>query len=324
MFTWDDLKHFLAFARSGSVMGAAKAQGVSQSTVHRRLLDLEERLGRQLIQRHVTGYRLTELGADLLPFAERIEGSVAAFEHHLASSNKELTGVVRVTCSPMTGERLKRTPLLELFQGRFPDLRVELIVGDRYFDLAKGEADIAIRSQGPELEDEALVGRKIAEGAWGVYASRAYVERHGRPKRPEDIARHSVIQCTGALASHRLSHWLRAVAPNATVAVWVDSVPGMIFAAKSGAGLLPLPHFIGDRESDLMRVIDNIPGLVTHFYLLMPRDMQQTPRVRAFFDFVVSEIKAFRAALLVHPEAQNLKSMSVSAAPRVSRRGRSA
>jgi DNA-binding transcriptional LysR family regulator len=322
MFTWDDLKHFLAFARSGSVMGAAKAQGVSQSTVHRRLLELEDQLGRQLIQRHVTGYRLTELGADLLPFAERIEGAVAAFEHRLASSDKELTGVVRVTCSPMTGERLKRTPLFDIFQARFPGLRVELIVGDRYFDLSKGEADIAIRSQGPELDDETLVGRKIAEGAWGVYASRAYVERHGRPERPEDVARHSVVQCTGVLASHRSSEWLRVVAPNATVAVWAESVPGMILAVKSGAGLSPLPHFIGDRESDLVRVIDNIPELVTHFYLLMPRDMQRTPRVRAFFDFVVSEIKAFRAAL-VQPEPPSRKGSSLlpnSRAPERDRR----
>jgi DNA-binding transcriptional LysR family regulator len=101
----------------------------------------------------------------------------------------------------MTGERLKRTLLIDKFQERFPDLRVELIVGDRYFDLSKGEADIAIRSQGPKLDDETLVGRKIAEGVWGVYASPAYVKRHGRPQRPEDIAQHKVIQCTGSLAS---------------------------------------------------------------------------------------------------------------------------
>jgi DNA-binding transcriptional LysR family regulator len=69
---------------------------------------------------------------------------------------------------------------------------------------------------------------------------------------------------------------------------------------KSGAGLAVLPAYQGDSESELVRVIDNI-DLVTPYYLLMHRDMQQTPRVRAFADFVASEIKAFRA--LVSREA---------------------
>src|ERR1700733_13738516 len=115
MFNWDDLKHFLAFARTGSISAAAKAQAVNQSTVHRRLAELEERLGRRLVERHLIGYRLTELGAELLPFAEHIEEAVLAFERHLVSSDKELTGVVRVACSPRVGERLKRTPLIDIF-----------------------------------------------------------------------------------------------------------------------------------------------------------------------------------------------------------------
>ena len=90
MFNWDDLKHFLAFARTGSILGAAKTQAVNQSTVHRRLSELEERLGRRLMERHLTSYRLTELGSEMLPFAERIEEAVAAFERHLAACDKEL------------------------------------------------------------------------------------------------------------------------------------------------------------------------------------------------------------------------------------------
>ena len=73
MFEWDDVKYFLAVARHGSTLAAAKALNTSQSTVQRRVAELERRLGRELVKRHVTGYRLTEFGQEMLPFAEQIE-----------------------------------------------------------------------------------------------------------------------------------------------------------------------------------------------------------------------------------------------------------
>jgi DNA-binding transcriptional LysR family regulator len=298
MFAWDDLRHFLAFARAGSMQAAAKALGVNQSTVQRRIAELEERVGRRLVERHLGSYRLTELGEELRPAAEGVEAAVAAFERHLAACDKGLTGTIRVTCGSILAERLRRTPLIDAFHTRHPGLRVELVISDRFLDLSKGEADIAIRLGEPQ--DEALVGRKIAEAPWAVYASRAYVERHGRPDRPEDIERHFVVTCGDSIAHYPGARWLRSVAPNATIAARSDSWPGLVLAVKSGAGLAALLTFQGDSESELVRVIDNI-DLVTPYYLLMHRDMQQTPRVRAFADFVASEIKSFRA--LVSREA---------------------
>ena len=139
MFDWNDLKHFLAFARTGSMLAAAKALGVNQSTVQRRLTELENRLGQQLIERHRGGYRLTELGEQLRPDAECIEAAVAAFERHLASCQKELTGTLRVTCPTTVAHRLTRTPLIDAFQTQHPGLRIELVMSDHYLDLAGGQ-----------------------------------------------------------------------------------------------------------------------------------------------------------------------------------------
>jgi DNA-binding transcriptional LysR family regulator len=298
MLTWDDLKHFLAFARKGSILTAAKAQGANHSTVRRRLAELEEHLGCKLVQRHLSGYRLTEVGEGLLPYAERVEEAVAACERYVASCDKGLTGVVRLTCSPTVGERLRRAPLFETFQARFPGLRIELVLSDRLVDMSNGEADIAIRTHGREPDEESLVGRKIAEGAWAVYASRSYVKRHGRPDGPEDITHHCVVQFGGTIANHAAAEWLRRVAPHATIGASSESFPGLVLAVKSGAGLAPLSTVLGDGESELVRVIDSVPELVTHYYLLMHPDMRHTPRVRAFYDFVESEIKLFRGALV--------------------------
>jgi DNA-binding transcriptional LysR family regulator len=228
----------------------------------------------------------------LRPAAEGVEAAVATFERRVAASDKGLTGTIRVTCGSILGDRLRRSPLIELFQSRYPGLRVELVISDRFLDLSKGEADIAIRAGEPR--DEALVGRKIADAPYAVYASRAYVERHGRPERPEDIARHVVVGCGDPIAHYLGARWLQSVAPHASVATRSDNWPGLVLAVKSGAGLAALLAFQGDNESELVCVINDI-DLVTPYYLLMHRDMQHTPRVRAFADFVASEIKSFRA-----------------------------
>src|SRR6266576_2440273 len=167
MFDWNDLRHFLAVARNGSTIAAAKALGLSQSTVHRRLAELQKRTGRHLFIRHPTGYRLTEAGKLIQPFAEQVEEAVSALERHLTASDDALTGTVRVTCSESIGYRLTRSTLLDAFHARYPGLKLELLMSDRFFDLSKGEADIAIRAGASH--DVSLIGRKIADVPWALY-----------------------------------------------------------------------------------------------------------------------------------------------------------
>jgi DNA-binding transcriptional LysR family regulator len=245
MLEWDDLRYFLAFARAGSMQAAAKALGVNQSTVQRRIAELEERIGRRLVERHLGGYRLTELGGELRPAAEAVDSAVGAFERRLAACDKGLTGTIRVTCGTILANRLQQTHLIDLFHKRNPGLRVELIISDREFDLPK-EADIAIR--GGEPRDESLVGRKIAEAPWAVYASRAYVERHGRPERPADIERHFVVDC---VAKHPGAQWLRSVAPRATIASCADNHPGLILAVSPAPGSPRCWPFKGTARANL-------------------------------------------------------------------------
>jgi len=145
MFEWSDLRYFLAVARAGSTLAATRMLGTSQSTVHRRLMELESRIDRKLVKRGATGYELTELGACLLADAERVENAIAAFERRAQAADQNLTGSVRVTCSSTLADRLARSSLIGAFHSRYPGLRVEFVVTDRYVDLSKGEADIAIR-----------------------------------------------------------------------------------------------------------------------------------------------------------------------------------
>lgn len=292
MFDWNDLKYLLAVARHGSTIAAGKALGLSQSTVLRRLNELEKRIGRQLVVRHTTGYRLTEFGEDMRLYAEHVEISIQEFERHVSDAARDQSGVIRVTCPEPIVQRM--TPLIERFHARYPNLRVEFVMSDRYLDLLKGEADVAFRSG--DTDDE-LIGRKIADSIWGVYASRGYIERHGQPKSVEDLSGHALVSLDESMSKHRVVRWLNDVAPGANVVARNNSVLGLVYAVKSGVGIGPLPTAIADGEPDLVRVLGPIAELARSWRLLTHPDLRRTPRIAAFFDFVSQEREAVKSIL---------------------------
>lgn len=295
MFEWDDLKHFLAVARHGSTLAAAKALALSQSTVHRRIEELERQLGRQLVVRHASGYKLTEVGRDMVAYAAHVEDAALEFERRLAASDLGLAGTVRMTCPIAAGARLMRSPLMAKFNARYPNVRVEFVLNDKLFDLSKGEADIAIRSTAPY--DDALFGRKIADSPWAIYASRAYVERHGGVEDVSVLGRHAVALLDGDSRQHATKGWLEKVAPAARVAARCNSMAALVSAARSGVGLVALPMIVADGEQGLVLVYGPVRDLTTNFYLLIHRDLRRTPRIRALFDFLVENAPAIRALL---------------------------
>jgi molybdate transport repressor ModE-like protein len=289
MFDWNDLRHLLAVAREGSTLRAAKALGISQPTVHRRLAVLEKSLGCTLVERHAGGYKLTEFGKELQQYAAGVEQAVEALQHHVISHGKVITGVVRVTCSTTIAGRLARARFLEMFLERHPGLRVELLATDRYLDLSKGEADVAIR--GGEARDEALVGRKIAEFPWAIYASHSYVERRGSPNSLAELESHSIIEFVGEISEMTVARWLRERAPRAVISGQGSNIPSVLLAVKSGAGLAPLPAALGDHDSDLIRVLGPIAELGHPIYLLTHPDLRKMPRIRAFLEFCSDELR---------------------------------
>jgi DNA-binding transcriptional LysR family regulator len=259
MYDWNDLRYFLAVAREGSTLSAAKVLRVNQSTVHRHMSALEKDLGCKLVERHPTGYRLTDLGKELQVHAERMDESAAALTRHIASSAKGMTGCIRVTCSTAVGHRLMKSGILDRFSGRYPGLGVELIMTEQLSDLSKGEADIAIR--GGEPSDESLVGKKMADVPWGIYATRSYVERYGRPRLPGDLNSHRVIRFAEGLANHRAARWLKLNAPHATVCGESGNIPSVLLAVKSGAGVAHLPAPVGDSDPELVCVLGPLKEL---------------------------------------------------------------
>ena len=257
---------------------------------------MKRRVGHPLVLRHPTGYRLTETGQSLLPYAQSVENAVIALERRIDGLDTGLAGTIRLTCPEPIVARLTASSLLERFHERYPGVRVEFAMSDRYLDLARGEADVALRSGDPEDPD--LVGRKIADSVWAVYASKSYVQHHGRPQSAAELSRHLLVGFDGTMAGHRAARWLAGVAPGATIAARNNSVLGVLLAVKSGVGVAPLPTTIADTEDDLVQVLPPVPELARGWYLLAHPSLRHTPRIAAFFDFVVEELPAVRAILM--------------------------
>ena len=292
MFDWNDLKYLLAVARYQSTTAAGRALQVNQSTVQRRLTELERCLGQALVQRHQSGYRLTVFGEQLLPLAQNVERAMGALTQHVETFKRDLTGVVRVTCPEPLMYRITHSTLLDRFCTRYPGLQVEFVMSDKYLDFATGEVDLALRSG--DTDDNTLVGRKLGDSFWAVYASPKYIARRGQPGGLDDLQQHDWVGVDDTMPNHRATQWLQQVAPGAHVVARNNSMLGLVYSVKAGIGLAALPTALGDAEPDLVRVLGPIPELARIWRVLTTPELRHTPRVAALFDFLVDEIDALR------------------------------
>jgi DNA-binding transcriptional LysR family regulator len=174
-------------------------------------------------------------------------------------------------------------------------MNIEFVLSDQYIDLAKGEADVALRSG--DTDDGVLVGRKVADSIWAIYASNSYIAQHGAPTSLQELRNRPLISFSESMSKHRLAVWLREIAPDASFIARSTSVLGLVSAAKSGVGVATLPIALGDSEPDLVRVLPPVPELTRAWRVLCHPDQRHSRRVSAFFDFVQAERDALKPIL---------------------------
>ncbi|MGK4007981.1 LysR family transcriptional regulator [Sorangium sp. So ce1036] len=285
---WDDVRHFLALARTGSVRAAGSTLGVSHSTVARRVEALETRLGVKLFDRHRDGYLLTGAGHEMVSGAERVEREMAALERGLAGQDARLAGAVRVTCTdPFIAKILVRA-LASLCE-QHPGIEIELDADAKYLDLSKREADVAVRALLPSASPpEHLIGRRLVPITLCNYVATAHAARLD----PERGARW--------LGSNprKLTEELVASSSYPELPIWgtFESMAVMIEAAQAGLGFILLPTYAGDPEPGLQRLAKPDLRHVGDFWLLSHRDLRDNARLRAARERITAALTA-RAAL---------------------------
>ena len=277
---WSDFKIILALARGGSVAGAARVMAVDHSTVSRRLAALEDSMGARLIVRGGREFAWTAEGRTLLVAAEAMESAVASASRTVRAAKLEIEGAVRVSCSPAFVPVLMQM-MLPKVREQHPLLTIELSGDYRAVELAKGEADIAVRMSRPGELD--LVARQAFECGWCVYASKAYVAARGLPSSPEALASHSQVLYVEAMHSVAPLRWMEAYRGPPTQIARVDNLEISSLLIASGGGIGVLPCFIGEPMGELVRVFPE-PIAFNTGWIVYHEAMRSSVRVRATVD----------------------------------------
>jgi len=289
---WNDLKFFLEVARGGSLTRAADVLRVSQSTVSRRIAELEARLSTRLFARHQTGYHLTDEGRELLGRAEAVEDNMLAFERGASGLSPGVSGLVRLATSDNLASDLV-IPALPRFVARHPQLRLEIVTTTAAVELGRRDADLALRLVRPSHGN--LKARRLGAMSYGVYGHRDYLARHPAPA-DDPLAGRAMITWDEAHAHLPAAQWLAKRAPDAHVVLAVSTLRAQIAAARAGLGLAIIPDFLVT-DPDLVRVL--APGDVFSdgVWLVLHADLAASSRVRAVADFLAETVDAARAAL---------------------------
>jgi DNA-binding transcriptional LysR family regulator len=288
MFEWDDARHFLAIHRKGSLSAAARQLGVNQSTVGRRLLSLEDKLGTKLFIRTRDGFRVAPAGERLLPHAERMEDEATAIAREITGHVAALSGTVRITTADLFGARIV-TPLLVRFNERYPEIELELDADDRVRSLSKREADMAVRIGG--IPESGVAVRKLGEFGNAVYASKGYLARRGRP-RDGEWAGHDFIGFSDSMMRSAESKWIEEHAATGRIALRTISALAQTTGAVAGMGIAVLPCYAGDAEPELVRLVPPSKCVVHPLWLVVHQDMRHAARIRAISDFLAEGIRA--------------------------------
>jgi DNA-binding transcriptional LysR family regulator len=277
---WDDVRVFAAVARAESLSRGARDAGLDRSTASRRIAALEAAVGARLFLRTRDGLRLSAVGARLRASAERMAGEARALVTSAADGGGAAGGLVRIATTEALAATLVRRGLLEL-RGAHPELELELLGANRVVDLARGEADLALRIT--KTAEPSLRVRRVARLPLHVMAGEPYVRRRGRPRSERELAGHDVLLHSGELATLPEARWLES-RPGVRVALRTNSMIALLAATADGAGISVVSGF-GDLP--LVHLFD-VPAIPARaLYLVSHPDAAARTAVRVVADHVV-------------------------------------
>lgn len=276
---WDDLRMFLAVARTGSISGAARQLGVQHSTVSRRMRQFEEKLGARLIERKKGGYELTQAGENIKEAAHRIEREVLGVDGVILGNDANLVGPLRVsTLNNMASSILM--PMFASFSKKRPQVELHILVSNDDASLSQREADVAIRLTNTPADT--LIGKRVATVASTIYGSGRYLaqlrEKGGEPKWIG-------VECCDF---HKA--WTKQSSIESSHNFFSDDTQLTLAAIREGLGVSILPCFMGDTDPLLERYCDPDPALNLGLWVLLHPDLKRTARVLAFRDHMIHSI----------------------------------
>jgi DNA-binding transcriptional LysR family regulator len=292
---------FCRSAELGSFTAAAAAAGVTPAAVSRSVGRLEGRLGVRLFVRTTRQIRLTDDGRVYYEQCQQGLLQIADAGRLVTGQQVVPVGALRIS-APTTYAHYRLFPMLPRFVAAYPKVQIEISVSNRNIDFVEEGFDLAIRLGTPQ--DSRLVARKLEDATLGLFASPDYLKRHGTPKNLADLKKHDCIQFVLPSTGRPLPWLLREGGEDVertlggSVRVF-DDVLGCFNHARAGGGVVQIYHFIAGeavRRGELVEVVKRCGGRTRPFSVLYPQNRHMSARVRAFVDFLVSEVGTVASA----------------------------
>lgn len=293
---WDKLRIFHSAAAAGSFTHAGETLGLSQSAVSRQVSALEHDLETPLFHRHARGLILTEQGEMLYRTVQEVMLKLDAARTMLSETREKPHGELRVTTTVGIGANWL-TPRLGEFMDLYPDVKVRVILSDDELDLSMREADIALRMREPSQPD--LIRRRLFTVHYHLYASPAYLKRHGQPMVLEDLDAHRILAYGVPTASflNNLNTALylgRDPKSARTPALTVNNINALRAAVDAGVGIAVLPDYMIKENSNLVQLLPQAVTPELESYLVYPEEMKGVARVQVFRNFLIEKAQRWQ------------------------------
>jgi DNA-binding transcriptional LysR family regulator len=289
---WERARIFLEVARTGQILGAAKRLGLNHATVARQLTALEGELKTKLVERRTNGCTLTTSGEALLAAAERAESEFLKVGAELKGVSDAVTGTVRVGAPDGLGNYFLAERLGAL-AARHPDLVIQLVPLPRTFSLSRREADIVLTLDRPS--QGRLIVRKLIDYTLSIYASRAYLERAGPVSEQADLAGRLFVTHVEDFAYSPSLDYAATLGRVMRRRYECGSVVGQMEAVRSGHGIGILHDYAAARYAELQRLLPST-RFTRSYWIVSHPDTHGTRRVKEVHQWIVSELRAARAA----------------------------
>ena len=280
ILTWDEMCLVHAVTNVGTLSGAARSLDVSHPTAFRRLNKLEKKIGVRFFDRARDGYTATTAAEEVSELVQQLMNDILAVERRISGQDLRPSGTLRITTTDtlLFGWML---PSLQDFRISYPEIQLELVVSNAVFSLSKREADIAVRPT--EKPDEVLFGRKIGTIAQAAYMAKELTMTVDKSEVADSI---DWIGPDESMSYPAFDRWLAEEGLVERCRIRVNTVYGMLSAAKAGLGLAVLPCYLGENDDQLIRVGKEISSMETDLWILTHPDLRKTERIRVFLDHI--------------------------------------
>ncbi len=288
MFNWNDLQSFITLSRCSKLIIASKQLKIEPTTISRRIARLEKSLKSDLFYKSPKGYSLTDMGHNLLKYAEKIESEIFSVNDEFMRSNPTVTGKVKVSVGEGLGVEVFTKYLKDFFL-EYPEIEIELLADSRSRSLANRETDVLISLSRPKKGR--LISWKLCDYNVKLYGSKSYLKSCSNINDLKDLREHKFISYVDELVEFPELNYFDEINDSFNVVFRSNSLRSQFLAVRNGLGLGLIHSFIASKENSLEEVLPELINIKREYWINIHENSYQFKRIKAVTKFIVEIMK---------------------------------